>query len=61
VTGGYLALRCCERYGIRPFGPRSDPACWNGLTAAQQRLLIAQESVRLIEEDRQRTQGASVP
>jgi hypothetical protein len=54
MTGGYMALRCCERYGIRPFGAGDDPSCWNGLTEEQQRMLLTQESIRLQEEHRER-------
>jgi hypothetical protein len=45
-----MALRCCERYGIFPFG--TGPNSWGSLARDQQRLLLDQESIRQIEEAR---------
>lgn len=48
VTGHYLALRCCERLGLRPFEGRT----WDALSPGERAVLAAYERIRWEEEAR---------
>lgn len=47
TSGVAIALRVCERFGRDPFG-----GWWEGLGPGQQAVLLANERIRMAEEDR---------